>query len=191
MDAHGIWQTRIVRESITNSVEEARAFANIGLPMASKYIYLGQNWETEELNSFGIGSVYLAGPRNHQAKSWRLDLINKIESTGLSLTYLIPEAKGQLDATGLCELTIEERRWWKQISIACTTAIIFWFPDNVCDSQSFVEFGCWCKSERVFLGGDPGEELNYLDWILHNEQKIHAVNTLDQLTERFVHWVMA
>ena len=158
--------------------------------MACKYIYLGQDWETEELNGFGIGSVYLAGPRNNEAlitpnKSWRLDLIKKISSSGLQLTFLIPEPKNRGQ-----EIPAEKRFKWQQSAMAAATAVLFWFPLNEHDAQSLVEFGCWCKSERVFLGGDPSPEMEYLDWLLNTEQKIRATNSLDQLTERFVHWIL-
>lgn len=156
--------------------------------MASKYIHLGQDWETEELNNFGLGSVYLAGPRNKTGKSWRQDLIKKIENSGLKLTFFIPEPKAQLRSG---DILPKERFDWQKSAIASASAILFWFPLNEYDAQSLVEFGCWCKSERVFLGGDPCPEIEYLDWLLYNEQKIHATNTLEQLTERFVHWIMA
>ena len=155
--------------------------------MACKYIYLGQDWETEELNSFGIGSVYLAGPRNNPSKSWRLDLIKKISSCGLQMTFFVPEPKSQLRSG---DILAEERFKWQQSAMAAATAVLFWFPLNEHDAQSLVEFGCWFKSERVLLGGDPSPEIEYLDWLLYTEQKIRATNTLDQLAERFVHWIL-
>lgn len=158
--------------------------------MASKYIYLGQDWEIEDLNTTGFGSVYLAGPRNPQKDSWRLDFIKKVEKKGLSLTYLIPETKEELNG-GRCNIDYDDKIRWEDTSIACATAIVFWFPLKAGDMLSLVEFGNWYKSERVFLGGDPGEDLVYLDYLLHKEQKIHAVNTIDQLVERFIHWIMA
>lgn len=160
--------------------------------MTSRYIYLGEDWETEDLNSLGLGPVYLAGPRNPQGKSWRCELISKIEKSGVSLSYLIPETRAQLEVTGLYRYpNDEEAVKWQQTSMGCATAILFWFPAEAFDPKSLVDFGCWAKCERVFLGGDQSNNLEYLDRVFYSEQKMHAVNTLDQLAERFVHWIVS
>jgi len=155
--------------------------------MACKYIYLGQDWSTSDLNSYGLGSIYLAGPINNPNNSWRLEFIKKISGLGLNVTFLIPDSK---DVPRLPKDDNQKDHFaWQKSAISAATAVVFWFPAGDLDPQSFVEFGAWCKSERIFLGGD-GHEIEYLDWLLHTEQKINAANTLDQLAERVVHWIM-
>ena len=156
--------------------------------MTCKQIYLGQNWSVEELNFSGLGSIYLAGPKGN---SWRFDFIKKIESLGFKVTFFIPELNGKLYGGQLYngEPSIEESFTWQKSAISSATAVVFWFPKGEIDPQSLVEFGAWCKSERVFLGGN-GPEIKYLDWLFHTEQKLNAANSLDQLVERVVHWMM-
>lgn len=150
--------------------------------MTCKNIYLGQDWTIEELNTSGFGSIYLAGPLNTNGKSWRNDFIKKIEKSGLQVTFLIPENKEKT-------LSKEEMFAWQKSAISSASVIVFWFPNGETNIQSLVEFGAWYKSERVFLGGN-GPDVEYLDWAIHSEQKINASNTLDQLAERVVHWLL-
>lgn len=155
--------------------------------MASEYIYLGQDWETSQLTKFGLGSVYLAGPRNSQRRSWRLDLIDKLEKTGVSLTYMIPETLEELNNKNLN--IVKNSLQWCRSAISCTSAILFWFPKGNLDTISLVDFGAWCKSERVFVGGDA-DNLSYIDFVFHSEQKLNICKTQDELVERFISWIL-
>jgi hypothetical protein len=55
--------------------------------MNCKKVYIGQEITQEDWD-YGIGSVYLAGPRNLKGKSWRIDLIQKIEISYANLLEL-------------------------------------------------------------------------------------------------------
>jgi hypothetical protein len=149
--------------------------------MTCNIIRLGQDWTVEELNTSGFGSIYLAGPKSTENNSWRDDFIKKIKNTGLQITFLIPESTNNLSQ--------DESYAWQKSAISAASAVVFWFPNGIIDIQSLVEFGIWCKSERVFLGGN-GPEIKFLDWMFHTEQKINAANTIEQLTERVVHWLL-
>jgi hypothetical protein len=156
--------------------------------MISKKIYLCQELGFEDLNVAGLGSIYLAGPRDViDGESWRFDLIRKIEKLGVNVTFLIPELPNKSRTE---DILPHDRFNWQRNAISAATAIAFWFPKvMIPDPISIAEFGAWHKSERVFFGTeDP--KMEYLDFIFHLEQKMHAANTLDQLADNIVHWII-
>lgn len=155
--------------------------------MNCKKIYLGQEIESEDW-SYGLGSVYLCGPRNPKGKSWRLDLISKLENSGTPMTIFIPETKNQLKG-GFNKVDKNKVFDWQRSAMAISTAIIFWYPKGVFDDQSFAEFGLWHKSERIFLGREVGANTEYLEWLLYKEQLLYPADNLDQVTEMFLHWI--
>lgn len=154
--------------------------------MNSKKIYLGQDVDSNDWN-YGLGSVYLAGPRNSYGKSWRLDLISKIEESEIPLTILIPETKNQLKSNNINKIDNEFN--WKTSSMAVATSILFWYPKDFNDYQSFIDFGIWHKSERIFLGREPGSPTEYLEWLFYKEQLLYPADDLDQIVEMFTHWI--
>lgn len=162
--------------------------------MTSKCIYLCQDFVIEDLNVSGLGCIYLAGPRNKDGTSWRFDLIKKIEDLGLKVPFLIPEPSKNSQLANCPDvsniITASKCFKWQHSAMAMATAIAFWFPKDATPSpDSFVQFGMWCKSERVFLGIED-TNYNYMDWLFHSEQKMTTSPTLDQLAERIVHWIM-
>ena len=153
--------------------------------MKSKKIYLGQELKSEDLE-FGLGSIYLAGPRN-VGKSWRLELIDKFEKTQSPLTLLIPETKSQLE-DGINKMEDEEAFQWQYSAIAIASVICFWYPKDLCDKQSYAEFGIWNKSERTFVGKeDPSKD--YIDWIIYKEHKLYPAEDMNQLVEMITRWI--
>jgi len=158
-----------------------------GYFMNCKKIYLGQKIESKDWN-YGLGSVYLAGPRNLSAKSWRLDLISKIEKSGSPVSIFIPETQKQL-SDGICDIPQNEMYEWQNFAISAASAIIFWYPKGAFSVQSFVEFGIWHKAERIFLGREDQSQIEYLEWLLYKEQLLYPAENLDQITEMFLHWI--
>lgn len=155
--------------------------------MNSRKLYLGQDIVSEDWN-YGLGSVYLAGPRNSKDNSWRLDIISKLENSGTPMTIFIPETKNQLKG-GLSKISKDKIFDWQQSAMAISTSILFWFPKDAYDDQSFAEFGHWHKSERIFLGREPGAQIEYLEWLFYKEQSLYPAESLDQIVEMFLHWV--
>lgn len=155
--------------------------------MNSRKLYLGQEIESGDWN-YGLGSVYLAGPRNTKGKSWRLDIISKLENSETPISIFIPETKNQLQ-NGLNKVSKNKMFDWQQSAMAIATSIIFWFPKDVHDDQSFAEFGLWHKSERIFLGRELGAQIEYLEWLFYKEQSLYPAESLDQIVEMFLHWV--
>jgi len=153
--------------------------------MKCKKIYLGQKITQDDWD-YGIGSIYIAGPRHPKGKSWRLDAIKKIENTKSPTCILIPETKDQL-ITGNCNRSLIKQFEWQRLAMSVASAIIFWYPDGLCNSQSYAEFGAWHKVERIFLGRERPDE--YLDWLLLTEQKLYPAENLDQLVEMVIHWL--
>jgi hypothetical protein len=153
--------------------------------MNCRKLYLGQEIVSDDLH-YGLGSVYLAGPKNPKGKSWRLDIISKLESSETPITIFIPETKNQLKSD---KFTKEISFNWQRSAMAIATSIIFWFPKGVYDDQSFAEFGLWHKSERIFLGREPGAQTEYLEWLFYKEQLLYPADNLDQVTEMFLHWI--
>jgi hypothetical protein len=155
--------------------------------MNCKKIYLGQEIVSDNWN-YGFGSVYLCGSRNPKRKSWRLDLISKLEDSGTPMTIFIPETKNQLNG-GYNKESKNSVFDWQRSAMAMSTAIIFWYPKDVHDNQSCAEFGLWHKSERIFLGREPGAQTEYLEWLFYKEQLLYPADTLDQVAEMFLHWI--
>jgi hypothetical protein len=166
--------------------------------MKCKKIYLGQKITQDDWD-YGIGSIYLAGPRPPQGKSWRLDAIKKIEDTKSPTCILIPETKDQLK-NGHNKQQLTKQFEWQRLAMSVASSILFWYPAKIADphwqhndhrtyiTQSYAEFGAWHKVERVFLGREnPGSE--YLDWLLLTEQKLYPAENLDQLVEMVIHWL--
>lgn len=155
--------------------------------MNCKKVYLGQEIENEEWN-YGLGSVYLAGPRFPNGKSWRLDVISKLENSGTPMAIFIPETKSQLK-NGFNKAPQDTIYSWQRMAMSMASAIIFWIPKDVIDNQSLVEFGLWHKSERIFLGRENPKQTEYLDWVLYKEQMLYPADNIDQLTEMLLHWM--
>lgn len=155
--------------------------------MNCKKVYLGQEIENEEW-SYGLGSVYLAGPRNPKGKSWRLDVISKLEESGTPMAIFIPETKSQLRG-GFNKSPSHVIYDWQRFAMSMASAIIFWYPKDAYDAQSLVEFGLWHKSERIFLGREDPKKNEYLDWVLYKEQMLYPADTIDQVIEMYLHWV--
>lgn len=155
--------------------------------MKCKKVYIGQDLTPKEW-SYGLGSVYLAGPRNNSDKSWRLELMKKLEDTGTPMCFLIPESKHQLNG-GLNKTPLPEMYKWQHLGISVATCILWWFPADTIDVQSYVEFGAWHKVERIFIGREKAEGNEYLDWLLHKEQLLYPAESMDQLVEMTVHWL--
>lgn len=155
--------------------------------MKCRKLYIGQDVEHEDWN-YGLGSVYLAGPRNPKGKSWRLDLIKKLEDTQIPICLLIPETKNQLKG-GFTKIPETERYQWQYMAMSVATTILFWYPSGCSDAQSYVEFGSWHKAERIFMGREDKNENSYLDWLLHKEQKLFPAEDTDQLVEMVSHWL--
>ena len=155
--------------------------------MRCKKIYIGQEIEQEDW-IYGSGSVYLAGPRNPKGKSWRLDFIKKLEDSGSAICVFVPESKNQLIG-GFNKMPDVEKYKWQHLAISLASAIVFWYPAGIADSQSYVEFGSWHKVERIFLGREDPQSTQYLDWLLHHEQKLFPADNLDDLAEMVIHWL--
>lgn len=157
--------------------------------MVCKKIYLGQELTQEDWD-YGMGSIYLGGPRNYKGKSWRLDLIDKIESSVSNVCILIPETQNQLKG-GANKMPPQEQFAWQQLAMSVASAILFWFPNGLFNIQSCVEFGAWHKSERVFLGHDGTfYGLEYMDWLLNKEQRLYPAESMDQLVSMAIHWII-
>lgn len=152
--------------------------------MQTKKIYIGQELTQQDWD-FGLGSVYLSGPRNVSKESWRVEVINKLENSGSNLCLLIPETKSQLK-TGICSGSNFE---WQKVAMSVASCILFWYPSGVQDAQGYAEFGAWHKSERVFMGRENAKGNEYLDWIWHQEQKLYPAESIDQLIEMVLHWI--
>ena len=155
--------------------------------MNCKKVYLGQEVESDDWN-YGLGSVYLAGPRNSKGISWRLNLISKLQNSGTPMTIFIPETKNQLKY-GYNNASKDSIFEWQRSTMAIASSIIFWFPKGFQDDQSFAEFRHWHKSETIFLGREIGANTEYLEWLFHKEQHLYPADTLDQISEMFLHWI--
>jgi hypothetical protein len=155
--------------------------------MKCKRIYIGQEITPEDWN-YGIGSVYLAGPRNPKCKSWRVRFIQKIEQLGSPICLFIPESKNQLSG-GSCKIHENNIFHWQHLAMSVASAILFWYPAGITNPQSYVEFGAWHKAERIFLGREDPESTKYLDWLLHKEQRLYPAENADQLVEMVGHWL--
>lgn len=159
--------------------------------MKVKKVYLGQELNQEDWD-YGIGSMYLAGPRNPKGHSWRLDLINKLEEQKSPISILVPETKAQLNG-GESKLHSMKIYEWQHLAMSVASCILFWYPAGVVDAQSYVEFGAWHKSERIFLGREKVGQMigpnQYLDWLLHKEQKLYPAEDMDQLVQMAIHWI--
>lgn len=155
--------------------------------MKVKKVYLGQELIQKDWN-YGIGSVYLAGPRNPNGESWRINLIKKLEAQGSPISILIPETKNQLK-NGSHQLHPMKVYEWQHLAMSVASCILFWYPSGVVDVQSYVEFGAWHKSERIFLGRENRNDNQYLDWLLHREQKLYPADDMDQLVQMAIHWI--
>lgn len=153
--------------------------------MNCKIIYLGQDVSSDDWN-YGLGSVYLAGPRNKKGKSWRLDLISKLEKSNIPLAIFVPETEIQLNDNIYQKNNLY---CWQHSTMAISTSIIFWYPKDIYDDQSFADFGLWHKSERIFLGREPGAQIEYLEWLFYKEQLLYPAETLDQIVEMCLHWI--
>jgi len=155
--------------------------------MSCKKIYIGQELTQEDWD-YGMGSVYLAGPRNPKGKSWRVDIIDKIEKATSGVCILIPETEDQLKG-GLSNILPNDQFAWQHLAMSVASTILFWFPHGVFNAQSCVEFGAWHKSEKVFLGHEPyGAE--YMDWLLNKEQSLYPAESMDQLVSMAIHWII-
>jgi hypothetical protein len=155
--------------------------------MNCKKMYIGQELTHEDWD-YGIGSVYLAGPRNPKGKSWRVDLIQKLEESGCPICIFVPESKNQLKG-GFSKVHHFDRYQWQHMVISLASTIVFWFPSGCSDAQSYVEFGAWHKAERIFLGQEDRDENDYLDWLMYKKQNINCVNSMDKLIEMVTHWL--
>jgi hypothetical protein len=157
--------------------------------MTIKYIELGDNWDLEDFLNFGLGSIYLAGPRNNLGKSWRSDFCNKIERLGVDVSIVSPEPRNYFETFE--ETITPDMYLWRKKAIACATTIVFWWPKNTIDIISGIEFGSWYKEERVFVGC---EELNnnssYIDWLYHKEHLMHPAHSINELVENVVKWLL-
>ena len=155
--------------------------------MNYKKLYLGQEIEQEDW-SFGLGSMYLAGPRNPKGKSWRLEFIEKVENIGTPVSFFIPETKSQLKG-GFNKSYLDDVYDWQHMAISLASIIVFWYPVGVIDTQSYVEFGAWSKSERIFVGRENNHHNQYIDWLLHKEQKLFPAESMDELVDMVIHWL--
>jgi hypothetical protein len=155
--------------------------------MKCKKVYLGQELTPQEW-SYGLGSVYLAGPRNQKESSWRLEAMQKLEGAGSPLSFLIPESRHQLKG-GFNKTPLPERYKWQHLGMSVATCILWWFPADVIDAQSYVEFGAWSKAERNFLGREKAEGNEYLDWLLHKDHLLYPAENMDQLVQMVIHWI--
>lgn len=157
--------------------------------MTCKHIGLGDNWELEDFTNFGLGSIYLAGPRNHIGHSWRSDFFNKIERLGVDVTIVSPEPSIYYDT--FAETITPEMYLWRKKAIACVTTIVFWWPKNTIDMISGVEFGNWYKEERVFVGCEEiTASSSYIDWVYYKEHLMHPSKSINDLVENVVKWLL-
>jgi hypothetical protein len=147
--------------------------------MTCKRYFIGSTLSQDDWN-YGLGSIYLAGP----TKSWKFDFIKKVEKEIHNAAFLIPETENKK------QLSDDEIFSWKKDAISVASIIVFWFPkNNISDIDSYVEFGYWCKSERVFYGREDNLSNKYLDWIFNKEQSLYPAETLDQLADMVIHWL--
>lgn len=155
--------------------------------MKCRKIYIGQDLSQDDWN-YGLGSVYLAGPRKPKGKSWRLDIIKKFEDTKIPMCLFVPETNNQLKG-GFSKAHQFDRFKWQNFAMSVASVLVFWFPADCHDQQSYVEFGAWHKTERVFLGREDGNVNQYLDWLLYKEHKLYPASDMDQLVEMVAHWM--
>jgi len=155
--------------------------------MRCKKVYLGEEID-EQVWKYGLGSIYLAGPKNEKGKSWRSQMIKKIESEGVPVTIFIPETRTQLKGSKIkMDKTLQFS--WKHTAISLASTIVFWYPSGNLDHQSYVEFGVWSRAERIFYGREDEAQNEYLDWLLYKQQLLYPAETMDQVVEMVIHWL--
>jgi len=155
--------------------------------MTCKKVYIGQELKDEDL-VYGIGSVYLGGPRNTKGKSWRLDFIKGFERAKADCVLFIPETYNQLKG-GFNKNPAQDRYQWEHMTISVASVILFWYPADVIDVQSSAQFGSWYKSERTFCGTENPDHEQYIHWLYKKQHKMYPCGSPDELIDMVVRWM--
>ena len=146
---------------------------------------------TDQDKSYGIGSIFLAGPtpRDYtKVASWRPDFIRRLARSKAHCTVFIPEQKnqkwlGNYDAQ--CE--------WEYEHLNLATAIIIWVPRDLDTMPAFttnVEYGYWLGSRKMFYGRPEGApKTRYLDWMYRREYREEPSTNMKDLVDRVVSYL--
>ena len=156
--------------------------------MTKKTFFAGDIITPEDC-SFGLGSIYLAGP----GYDWRDKLIDKINCDCSIFNHWPAINTGKklinLNNKTTCKIPYTQTWQWEAMAMSMASVIVFWFPKNEIDEKSLVDFGIWSNSERVFLGIENKSEGSYPAHLLYQNHRLYPAETLDQLAEMVTHWM--
>lgn len=148
-----------------------------------KKIYLNENLYTNDFE-YGIGSIYLAGPRNNSGPSWRTYFIDYIENLELHTTLIIPETKQNLH-NHVKDVNCSKN--WKEDCLQFSTAIAFWIPSKQITKEDLTELSLFVNKDKTFFGYP---EINSdLDKYIPDNRKCYCNNSLDKLINDVVKWI--
>jgi hypothetical protein len=153
--------------------------------MTKKTFSVGQEITAEDC-SFGLGSIYLAGP----GQNWKDEFIKKIDCDCTILNdSSYPRIPSQYQTNNIKFLPYTQIYQWESMAMSMASLIVFWFPENEVCEKSLVDFGIWANSERVFLGIENKKGDSYLAHLLYQNHRLYPAETLDQLVEMVTHWL--
>lgn len=126
----------------------------------------------EETLDISKNTIFLAGPtsRVDTTNSWRKEAFSILNKLGFDGNLIIPEPRNNKveykDFDKIKQIT------WERKYLSIANIIIFWIPRDTKDLPGFttnIEFGEWCKSNKIILGyPDNAEKMDYINFLYNH-----------------------
>jgi calcineurin-like phosphoesterase family protein len=120
----------------------------------------------EDLENNNFDSIFLAGPTHRieddkkPPKSWRKDIIEKLEKGGFEGNILCPEWRDDKKPKGW---SYTKQVDWEKKYLKRSNAIVFWIPRDMKVLPALttnIEFGEYLNSGKIFVGAPKEAEKN-------------------------------
>lgn len=127
--------------------------------MTTEFLYE----ENEDIYDYKVPSIYLAGPDNSPdifAPSWRNEAIHILDDLKFNGRVYVPEIS-DYNQYNKNDYTESDKNKWIYNHMDNADLVVFWFPNNIVDIKSYIDFGYMLGNRRnqVVLGY-PESDIN-------------------------------
>ena len=142
--------------------------------------------ENEDIYDIKMPSIYLAGPNNSPdnfSASWRNEALNMLEDLKFNGRVYIPEVSDN-NQYYKNDYTESDKNKWIYHHMDNADIILFWFPNNIVDIKSYIDFSYMLgnRHSQVVLGyPESDEKIEYMKYLYDLSNDYGTTHRLDFL----------